>query len=64
MLYEVITLLSTARNVVIGDAYMRGGNYKAWGPNMLLGEDVSAGGGQLTGPDLSAHSLVERNNFV
>ena len=37
-------LLSAARNVAVGDSYMRGGNYKAWGPNMLLGEDVSAGG--------------------
>ena len=37
-------LLSAARNIAIGDVYMRGGTYKAWGPNMLLGEDVSAGG--------------------
>ncbi len=37
-------LLSAARNVAVGDAYMRGGHYKAWGPNMLLGEDVSPGG--------------------
>jgi len=37
-------LLSAARNVAVGDTYMRGGRYKAWGPNMLLGEDVSPGG--------------------
>jgi glyoxylate reductase len=37
-------LLSAARNIAAGDAYMRGGNYKAWGPNLLLGEDVSPGG--------------------
>jgi glyoxylate reductase len=37
-------LLGAARNIAVGDVYMRGGNYKAWGPNMLLGEDVSPGG--------------------
>jgi glyoxylate reductase len=37
-------LLGAARNVAVGDVYMRGGNYKAWGPNMLLGEDISPGG--------------------
>jgi glyoxylate reductase len=37
-------LLSAARNVASGDAYMRGGRYKVWGPNLLLGEDVSRGG--------------------
>jgi len=37
-------LLSVARNVVAGDVFMRAGNYKVWGPNLLLGEDVSAGG--------------------
>jgi len=37
-------LLSASRNIVAGDAYMRGGNYKLWGPNLLLGEDVSPGG--------------------
>jgi glyoxylate reductase len=37
-------LLSAARNVASGDTFMRGGNYKVWGPNLLLGEDVSRGG--------------------
>jgi glyoxylate reductase len=37
-------LLSAARNVTAGDVYMRGGRYKVWGPNLLLGEDVSRGG--------------------
>jgi glyoxylate reductase len=37
-------LLSAARNVASGDVYMRGGHYKVWGPNLLLGEDVSRGG--------------------
>lgn len=37
-------LLSAARNIVAGDAYMRGGKYKLWGPNLLLGEDPSPGG--------------------
>ena len=37
-------LLGAARNVVAGDRYMRAGNYKIWGPNLLLGEDVSPGG--------------------
>jgi len=37
-------LLSAARNIAVGDVYMRGGNYRAWGPNLLLGEDVSPGG--------------------
>lgn len=37
-------LLSAARRVVEGHAYMTGGRYKLWGPNLLLGEDVSPGG--------------------
>ena len=37
-------LLSAARNLASGDAFMRGGKYKVWGPNLLLGEDVSRGG--------------------
>ena len=37
-------LLGVARNLVVGDRYMRGGRYKLWGPNLLLGEDVSPGG--------------------
>jgi glyoxylate reductase len=37
-------MLSIARNVASGDVFMRGGNYKVWGPNLLLGEDVSPGG--------------------
>ena len=37
-------LLSVSRNIVTGDAYMRGNNYKLWGPNLLLGEDTSPGG--------------------
>ena len=37
-------LLAASRNIVSGDRYMRGGNYKLWGPNLLLGEDASPGG--------------------
>ena len=37
-------LLSAARNLASGDVFMRGGSYKVWGPNLLLGEDVSRGG--------------------
>lgn len=37
-------LLAVARNVSAGDAFMRRGDYKVWGPNLLLGEDVSTGG--------------------
>ena len=37
-------LLSVSRNIATGDQYMRGGNYKLWGPNLLLGEDTSRGG--------------------
>jgi len=37
-------LLSVARNVASGDVFMRGGRYEIWGPNLLLGEDVSRGG--------------------
>ena len=37
-------LMAASRNIVSGDRYMRGGNYKLWGPNLLLGEDASPGG--------------------
>lgn len=33
-------LMSAARRVVEGDAYMRGGKYKGWDPLMILGSDV------------------------
>ena len=33
-------LMSAARRVVEGDAYMRGGKYRGWDPLMLLGTDV------------------------
>jgi glyoxylate reductase len=41
-------LLAAARNVVPGDRYMRAGRYRLWGPNLLLGEDVSPGGDERT----------------
>jgi glyoxylate reductase len=37
-------LLSVTRRVVEGDAFMRSGAYRTWGPNLLLGDDVSPGG--------------------
>ncbi len=37
-------LLAAARNVAAGDVFMRSGHYKVWGPNLLLGDDVSPGG--------------------
>ena len=37
-------LLAVARRVVEGDRFMRAGRYKVWGPNLLLGNDVSPGG--------------------
>ena len=37
-------LMAVSRNIVTGDRYMRGGNYRLWGPNLLLGEDSSSGG--------------------
>ena len=41
-------LLSASRNVIAGDAYMRGGKYNLWGPNLLLGGDCSPGGDETT----------------
>lgn len=37
-------ILSLARRIVPGHAYMAGGKYKIWGPKLLLGHDVSSGG--------------------
>ncbi len=37
-------LMAAARNVVPADRYMRGGQYKIWGPSLFLGGDVSRGG--------------------
>jgi glyoxylate reductase len=34
-------LMAAARRVVEGDAYTRAGQWKTWGPNVLLGRDVS-----------------------
>lgn len=37
-------LMAVSRRVVEGDRYMRQGRYELWGPNLLLGDDVSPGG--------------------
>jgi glyoxylate reductase len=37
-------ILSTARRVVEADKFMRGGDYKLWGPSTMLGYDISPGG--------------------
>ena len=37
-------LLGIARQVTAADAYMRSGRYRIWGPELLLGGDVSTGG--------------------
>ena len=37
-------ILGAARNLVSGDQFMRGGQYKIWRPSLLLGEDISPGG--------------------
>lgn len=34
-------ILSTARRVVEGDAFMRAGRYKAWAPELLLGQSIA-----------------------
>ncbi len=37
-------LLGAGRRIVEADRFMRLGNYRLWGPQLLLGEDVSPGG--------------------
>jgi glyoxylate reductase len=37
-------LLAAARRIPEAQEYMRAGKYKLWGPNLLLGADVSPGG--------------------
>lgn len=37
-------ILGVARNLVAGDAFLRAGRYRRWGPETLLGHDVSPGG--------------------
>ncbi|MGH7653442.1 MAG: NAD(P)-dependent oxidoreductase, partial [Gemmatimonadaceae bacterium] len=37
-------LLAAARRIPEAHEYMRDGHYKLWGPNLLLGADVSRGG--------------------
>ncbi|MBW3535159.1 MAG: D-glycerate dehydrogenase [Gemmatimonadetes bacterium] len=37
-------LLAVARRIPEAHAYMAGGRYRTWGPNLLLGDDVSSGG--------------------
>lgn len=34
-------ILSTARRVVEGDAFMRAGRYKAWAPDLFLGQSIA-----------------------
>ncbi len=37
-------LLGAGRRIVEADRFMRLGNYRLWGPQLLLGEDISPGG--------------------
>ena len=37
-------LLAAARRIPEAQDYMKGGRYKLWGPNLLLGADISPGG--------------------
>ncbi|MGZ3494715.1 MAG: NAD(P)-dependent oxidoreductase, partial [Thermodesulfobacteriota bacterium] len=37
-------IMAVARNIVQGHQYLKGGRFKIWGPNILLGMDVSPGG--------------------
>lgn len=37
-------LLAVARRIPEGDRYVRDGHFRTWGPNLLLGTDVSPGG--------------------
>ena len=37
-------LLAAGRRIVEADRFMRLGNYRLWGPQLLLGEDISPGG--------------------
>jgi glyoxylate reductase len=37
-------LLAVARRIPEGDRYVREGRFRTWGPNLLLGSDVSPGG--------------------
>ncbi len=37
-------LLAAARRLPEGEAYLRAGRYRLWGPNLLLGADVGPGG--------------------
>jgi glyoxylate reductase len=37
-------LLAVARRIVEADRYMRDGRYRIWGPELMLGADVSRGG--------------------
>jgi glyoxylate reductase len=37
-------MLAVARRIPEAHAYMTGGRYRLWGPNLLLGADVSPGG--------------------
>ena len=38
-------IMAVARNIVQGHEYVKEGRYKIWGPKLLLGTDVSPGGG-------------------
>ena len=37
-------LMAAGRRIPEGHAYMTDGRYKLWGPNLLMGEDISPGG--------------------
>jgi glyoxylate reductase len=36
-------LMAVSRRVVEGDAFMRGNNFRQWGPSLLLGHDIGPG---------------------
>ena len=53
-------ILAVARLVVAGDAVMRAGAFSGWGPNYMLGGDVSRQTLGLVGPGRIATAVAER----
>ena len=53
-------ILAVSRRVVEGDHVMRAGRFPGWGPNYMLGGDVTGKTLGLVGPGRIAHAVAER----
>ena len=55
-------LMATARRIVEADKYTRDGNWKAWGPKLLLGQDITNASLGIIGLGKIGQAMAKRSS--